>query len=1292
MEAGDVVAERFEIEARAGAGGMGEVFRARDRVSGSEIALKVQSGPPDPAGDARFEREALALGALDHPNVVRYVAHGPLPSGRRWLAMEWIEGEDLGARLRRGPLSVADAVRLGRRVAEALGAAHARGIVHRDLKPANLVLPGGDVDRVKVIDFGIARLDWATRATRTGVAVGTPGYMAPEQAQGSAGIDARADVFSLGAILYECLAGEPPFTGESLMALLVKVLFEEAPRLSRARPDVPAGLERLVARMLAKSPDDRPESGAEVAAALAAGDEAITGDSPVDAAGLTEGERRILCVLLVAAPSAAPTADAPTVRLDDLRPTREVKEAVAAQGGQLRILADGGLAITLTGSGTATDQAARAASLALALRALLPGRALALATGRGSVQKRVPAGEVIDRATALLLARERAPRPAGSEPRPIDIDPVTAGLLDLRFDVVAEPAGFALRGPREAGDTARTLLGRPTIFVGRDREIATLTTLFEECASEPAARAALVTGPAGMGKSRLRQELAARLAARGDVEVWTARGDPLRAGVPFGMIAQLVRRTARLLDGEPAEVREQKIAARAGRHFDTATSRRVAEFLGEMVGVPFPEDRSVQLRAARRDPTVMGDQMRRAFLDFLGAECEKSPLVIVLEDLHWGDAPSVGYLDAALRALAERPLLVLALARPEIHDAFPRLWAAHGVTEIRLGPLSRKACERLARSVLGEGLPTDAALRLWERSEGNAFFLEELVRAVAEGREGDQPETVLAMIEARLETLDPEDRRALRAASVFGEVFWESGVQALLGPAARAVADRLARLARLEWIAPRSEAKFQGEREKCFRHALVREAVYGMLTPEDRALGHKLAGAWLEAIGETDAAVIADHFEQGGEPERAVRWYRRAAVQALESGDPAAAVARVERAIACGAAGEVRGDLLVIRADAHAWRGEHAASGRSAEEALASLPVGGGRWYAGMRALVSAACLRGDTARLAEAARTLLAMASADARGPSEQVSTMASVVGWLFLLHMTEEGARLSAATEALAPHFAADPAVMGAIDFYARAIRATAEGDVFASFRLMASAAAWFEAAGDQRRMCKAEICAAMALIDLGGYEEATARLGRGLVVAERLNIPASVVMARSTRAHALSRLGWLAEARADAEATAGVPCGDPRTEVEAWSYHAWILAELGDLAGAEASARRAVAGPGPTTTRRAYALAILAKVLLAQGRAAEAIAPAREAEAIFEAKPHYEMGQSFERLVVAEVLDAAGEHAAARRAIAAACAALRAVAARISDAAVCDRFLTGVPENARTFALAERWLAAE
>jgi serine/threonine protein kinase len=221
----------FEVVGRLGAGGMGVVYRARDRVLGRDVALKLVL--PEHAGDTaarhRFLREARAAAVLTHPGIAAVYEAGEAASDESggpaplYIAEELVEGETLAGRLRRGPVDIEEVLRVGMQMAEALGEAHARGIVHRDVKPSNLmVTPDG---RLKVLDFGLARRHvWdaepsasdAETLSRTapGLAVGTPAYMAPEQIAGEV-VDARADVYGAGAVLYELLAGRPPFTGAS---------------------------------------------------------------------------------------------------------------------------------------------------------------------------------------------------------------------------------------------------------------------------------------------------------------------------------------------------------------------------------------------------------------------------------------------------------------------------------------------------------------------------------------------------------------------------------------------------------------------------------------------------------------------------------------------------------------------------------------------------------------------------------------------------------------------------------------------------------------------------------------------------------------------------------------------------------------------------------------------------------------------------------------------------------------------------------------------------------------------
>ena len=262
------LATRFDFSDLVATGGMGHIHRARDRVTGRLVAVKTMRLGASSA--SRFAREARILARIEHPAVVRHVAHGTTKSGRAYLAMEWLEGEDLAQRLARGALSPRDALIVARGVAEGLAVVHEAGVVHRDVKPSNLFLAGGRLDAVRIIDFGVARWDEPmSEATNGGTLLGTPGYMAPEQVRRARAIGARADIFALGCVLYECLTGERAFGGADLLEVLTKVLLEAPHALRRAAPGVPRAVDRLVSAMLQKEPTRRP-SAAEVARRLGA--------------------------------------------------------------------------------------------------------------------------------------------------------------------------------------------------------------------------------------------------------------------------------------------------------------------------------------------------------------------------------------------------------------------------------------------------------------------------------------------------------------------------------------------------------------------------------------------------------------------------------------------------------------------------------------------------------------------------------------------------------------------------------------------------------------------------------------------------------------------------------------------------------------------------------------------------------------------------------------------------------------------------------------------------------------
>ena len=276
---------RLTFDEKLGAGAMGRVFAATDRLLGRRVAVKELADgiAADAEYRERFLREARVLARLSHPNIVQVfdlLAEGD----RHYLCMELVVGSSLEAELlRRGAFPVGEAAALGRQIAQALAYAHGKEVVHRDLKPANVLV--ADDGTVKVVDFGVARLA-DQRMTRTGVLVGTPVYMAPEQIQGGE-VDARADLYALGTLLYELVRGEPPFDG-NMAAVFAKHLTQKPPRLPAEPHDAAAQrYADLVEALLAKDPAARPASAQEVAAALAAiaaADEASAAETRVAAA------------------------------------------------------------------------------------------------------------------------------------------------------------------------------------------------------------------------------------------------------------------------------------------------------------------------------------------------------------------------------------------------------------------------------------------------------------------------------------------------------------------------------------------------------------------------------------------------------------------------------------------------------------------------------------------------------------------------------------------------------------------------------------------------------------------------------------------------------------------------------------------------------------------------------------------------------------------------------------------------------------------------------------------------
>lgn len=1273
--AGQRIDERFEIRAVAGMGGMGVVYRAYDSELGGDVALKVLRPG---AEQERFQREAALLAQLEHESIVRFVAHGSAGE-QLYFVMEWLEGRDLASHLASTRLSVHESVLIARQVASALAVAHDLGVVHRDINPRNIFLVDDDPERVKVLDFGVARAPAATRQlTGVGSPIGTPGYMAPEQAQGVAAITPAADVFGLGCVLYECVTGRRAFSGQTLMELFARILVDDIPPVSTLVSSAPPGLDALVNHMLHKAAAGRPGHARLVVEALdglgqlsdAPLSEALP---PQSESAITDAEQRLSSIILL-----TPITD------DEFEC---VVRAALAHGIKPLRLADGSALAVVGNRGSATDQVAAAARAALDIRASVVGATIAVATGRAVTNGDKPAGEAIERASAALLeVTQSLEFDSDVEASRVFVDQVTAGLLDLRFEVVATPGGLRLEGTRDVGEPVRTVLGRRTRCVGRRRELSLLDATLEECSEDSVARAVLVTGPSGIGKTRLAHEFLRTVGReQPDTVVLFARGEPISVGSPFALLRRAIRSYAGIAEGSPSNAQQQAIHARVAQTVNVQEVDRVHQFLCELAGVPLPDEASGELRVTRFDHVLTGDKMLRAFEDWLHAECRAHPVLLILDDLHWGDLPSVRFIDAALRNLSEQPLMVLALGQPEVVQTFPELWSRRGLSQLRLTGLSRRSSERLVREVLGESATSDVVQRLVERAQGNPFWLEELVRAESEAEQGSQ--AVVLVAQARLERLSSEARLALRAASVLGRRFWDGGVLALLGPKLSSVAlgQLLVNLEEREIVTERESSKFAGQREFEFCSSLLRDAAYGTLTAGDRERGHLAAGSWLEAIGEQDAVVLAEHFSQGGTEDRAVHWYREGALQALRGNDWVAARERAEQGHAAASDDEMRARFALIEAEACKWAGDNQRALDRSLAVLGSVSAGSSLWCKACGEAVATAGKIGHADVYRRWAPELLKV-DIDEHNEAELITALSRGATQLVLCAelglakaLLDRGERLAALVQ--------PPAGTRGWMLEALAVYAGAMDNATERVELAATAALLFEQAGDLRNACLQRISVGYACVEIGAYARARAALTEGLEVAQRMGLSNSIPIAQAQLGRALESFGKYSEAEALLhEAIEALDHhGNNRLAGVVRCYLAQIYLNQNKLDEAESTANEAVAILDAVLPMRPSALATLAMVRLARREPDQALSLAERANEGVGEGTRLNFGEALVRLSYVLALRASGQNETARARVIDAARRLRERASLISDPELKELFLTAVSENARTLELA-------
>jgi len=1079
-------------------------------------------------------RDTETAGTLDHPNIVTVLEQGR-DGETPFIAMEWLEGQDLQRQHAEAPLSLHQSVRCGRQIASALGAAHERGILHRDVKPSNVFVirdGNGEPDdlQVKLVDFGVACAD-ADKLTGLGAMAGTPAYMAPEQARGDTALDARCDVYSLGATLFELLTGRPPHVGPSTIAALAKLVSTPAQRLSELVMDVPADLDELVAEMLAIEAVERPLAP-EVEERLAAIRDnpqlpRLTGLLDRQMESVRSSVSRLMTTMVALGVGTGDVRDQEIRRLKDsgVEAIELGKDSLVAHLGVRR--AHGSEASLATEMGKRLAQG---------------GARVGVATGRALVDLARPVGEVVDRAS--VLAREAA---AGQ----LHADETTAELARADFDFSPRSGGAwvaleAVPERRQATELAP--------FVGRGGELGVVFSAYDRCVEDGQPVVVSISGPPGIGKSRLAREFLKRLDDHdaASASPTTERSAGLASVHPSEplMSGQVSARVVRASCEAYGRARALGTAADALTHLlhipKGARLDRVAEAL-EPLALQHDEGGLLASLLAGEpfgpnvDPQRARDILYLAMTELMLKVIRDEPCVLVLEDQQWSDPESIAWFDHMLSRAAGRSLFVLVMARPSFWKDYPKPFSGRDHVRVDLRPIPRRATMEIARAVIGCDSQDPKLTQVAKQAAGSPLFAEELARVIASGKQAATVPTIEAAIQVSLDALDGDTNEAVVRTSVFGLSVWTDGLEALgVGDAAGV----LERLVEAELLLEQPDSRFPQTREYRFKHALVREVAYASCSDAMRAELHAQAAEWLAQAGE-DAATVAEHFDLGGQHERAAQYWEAAARRALAANALPDAAKMADRALTFATEPESGFARAMLLDEVYSRLDERAAERSDAIEAMSEHA-----YDEACRVRCMGARARYDHARSAglDVEDRLLEVVSrsAELKMLDEEArcsATLATRYAYAGELSMAEDEA---AHLLDLAVERDVQPAAVDA--WQALAVVRQTRGELAAALEARRNAARAARAAGLKQREAMLTINLGFALTTIGAKEESRREIEAGIEMAEEIGSAGTVRLGR------MLLLGWAAHFGADPSLDRAL--AGPRDSADEAATGAWIV----------------------------------------------------------------------------------------------------------------------------------------
>jgi len=920
----------YTILEELGRGGMGIVYKARDERLERVVALKVLSSElaDDPKARERFMKEARLASALQHPRICTIHEIDTTDDGQLFISMDYYEGETLQQKILEGMDSLDTTLKYAIQIAEGMAVAHKKGIIHRDLKPGNVIItPEGEV---KILDFGLAKLTEKYISTQTSRVLGSVSYISPEQVREKK-VDLLTDIWSFGVVLYEMATGILPFGHESEAAIIYSILDKSPVPPTEINDDIPEELESIVFKCLRKDRSERIQSLEEVKNELSrirkGLHKKVDASISKDTRKSRQAERRLVTLMVTEIGSYHELMSKLDEEEADQVMTRifEAIKAVSVEfGGIITGRTDHRYTLVFGTSGHGENAPVQAINAAISVRDRMADLRLSKNTMPVRLKTAVNTGMVIFKqisagnqteysvtGDALAIAHQLSNLSTGEE---ILAGPLTYRNTRMLFDFktekpISQPGNieplpvYSLLSDR-VRDIRKTVPLDWVIqseLVGREKEIDRLQLQLMKLVHGEGSIINII-GEAGVGKSRLVAEFISKESSR---NIRIVQGRAISAGetLSYHPVIDLIRSMAGIQESDDKASSFRKLKDLVQENCD-AESEEVFPFIATLMGMDLPGTYTERVKG------MEGEGLERLIMKnmrtLLMSAALHTPLLLVVEDLHWADQSSIQLLKSLYRLVEEHPILFINVFRPDYHETGEKVRVAvrdrqEGYfTEILLQPLDDQQSELLIKNLLKtRTLQPKIKSLISRQTEGNPLYMEEVIRSLfdegiitlEQGRarvsekisSGIIPGSINDMLMSRIDKLDEDTRMLVKVASVIGRQFFLKILLHIVGTEmdVRHILDQLVRTQLIR------ESRRMEEVEYLFKHALIHQAAYNTILRGQRKDLHLRVGRAIEEVFKERIhdfyGVLAYHYGLGEDPERAEQYLIKAGERALKS-------------------------------------------------------------------------------------------------------------------------------------------------------------------------------------------------------------------------------------------------------------------------------------------------------------------------------------------------------------------------------------------------------------------------